>query len=91
MLDEIQEQLNSAATQVQAHIAQNDGTVYSVEDLQRALSAWLELSIEALVEDAMFHVVEGDRAQAFNRRAWELQLARLKPVEVEEVREAIAA
>lgn len=82
MLSEIQQQLNSAAVQLQAHIAHNDGTVYQVEDLQRALNIWLELSIECLVEDATFHTVEGDRAQAFNRRAWELQLARLQPVEV---------
>ena len=33
-------------------------------------------------------VAEGDRAQAFNRRAWELEVKRLKPVEV---KEAIAA
>ena len=91
MLNETQQQLNSIAAQLQSHIAHNDGTVYAVEDLQQALANWLELSIESLVEDAMFHTVEGDRSQAFNRRAWELQLARLKPLEVKEVREAIAA
>jgi len=90
MLDQIQEQLNSAAAQLKAHIAHNDGTVYQVEDLQRALNSWLELSIEALVDDAMFHTVEGDRSQAFNRHAWETQLARLKPVQIE-VSEKVAA
>jgi hypothetical protein len=37
--------------------------------------------VEALVEDALFHTVEGDRAYAFNRRAFEVQLRKLQPVE----------
>lgn len=90
MLDDVKPQLNSVAAQLQERIALNEGTIYRLDDLQQALTNWLELSIEALVDDAMFHTIEGDRSQAFNRHAWENQLSRLEPVQVQ-ASERIAA
>jgi hypothetical protein len=78
--DATQTALQSAAAELQARFAQESGEQYCVTDLQRALSQWLELSIESLVEDAVFHTVEGDRSHAFNRRAFEIQLRKLQSV-----------
>lgn len=75
----VQSALLDAAVQLQTHLAQEEGAVYRLEDLQRVLVRWLESSIESLVEDALFHTVEGDRAFAFNRRAFERQMQSLQP------------
>lgn len=77
----IQQEISGAAQQLQAHFAHEEGLFYTLEDLEKALLGWLELSIEALVEDALFHTVEGDRSYAFNRHAFELQMKRIHPVE----------
>lgn len=79
----LQQTLRETALQLQAHFAQEEGDVYRIEDLQQALARWLELSLESLLEDAMFHTVEGDRAYAFNRRAFELQMKQLQPMQAE--------
>jgi hypothetical protein len=76
----VQTALNQTAIALQARFAQETGDRYGVDDLQQALTQWLELSIEALVDDALFHTIEGDRAYAFNRRAFELQINRLQPL-----------
>jgi hypothetical protein len=76
----VQTALNQTAIALQVRFAQETGDRYGVEDLQQALTHWLELSIEELVDDALFHTVEGDRAYAFNRRAFELQIKRLQPL-----------
>ncbi|WAL60951.1 hypothetical protein [Thermocoleostomius sinensis] len=76
-----QSALQDAAIELQAYFYQQEGEIYRVEDLQRALENWLELSMEALVEDALFHVVEGDRSSAFNRSAFESQMKRLRPLD----------
>ncbi|MBD3883097.1 hypothetical protein IFO70_15135 [Phormidium tenue FACHB-886] len=75
----VQQALNEAAIALRVRYAQEMGETYCVEELQQALIHWLELSIEALAEDALFHTVEGDRAYAFNRRAFEQQVQRLQP------------
>lgn len=75
----LQVALKTAALELQAHFAREEGELYRTEDLQQALTQWLELSIESLLEDALFHTVAGDRAYAFNRRAFELQLQKLQP------------
>ncbi len=77
----IQDTLNEAANQLKDHFIREEGSAYSIEDLQQALSNWLDLSVESLLDDVLFHVVEGDRAYAFNRRAFELQMQRLQPVQ----------
>jgi hypothetical protein len=86
----LQAALHETAIDLQAHFFQEEGEIYRVEDLQRALENWLELSMEALVEDAFFHVVEGDRSSAFNRSAFESQMKRLRPVEVSETRQPVS-
>jgi hypothetical protein len=75
----VQTALNQTAIALQARFVQETGERYCVDDLQQALTHWLELSIEELVDDALFHTVEGDRTCAFNRRAFELQMKRLQP------------
>lgn len=79
--DMIQLALQRAAARLQDHFVREEGEVYRVEDLEQALASWLELSVEALVDDALFHTVEGDRSFAFNRRAFESQMKRLQPVD----------
>ncbi|WNZ24720.1 hypothetical protein HJG54_18975 [Leptolyngbya sp. NK1-12] len=70
--------LKAAAAELQARFMQECGESYRVEDLQAALNRWLELSVEALLDDVLFHTVEGDRAYAFNRRAFEMQMRKLQ-------------
>jgi hypothetical protein len=81
-MDEItaQDTLKEAAYQLQSHFIREEGNTYEIEDLRQALDRWLELSVESLVEDILFHTVEGDRAYAFNRRAFELQMERVQPI-----------
>lgn len=78
--DATQTALHATAVELQARFVDEFGEEYRLEDLQAALSHWLELSIESLVEDALFHTVEGDRSHAFNRRAFEIQIRNLQPV-----------
>jgi hypothetical protein len=80
--------LNTAAIELQAYFAQTYGAQYRTEDLQTALTHWLELSIESLVEDVLFHTLEGDRAYAFNRQAFEKQIKKLKPIGVDALQAA---
>jgi hypothetical protein len=77
----VQQSLRETAIALRTHYADETGETYRVEELQQALTQWLELSIETLVDDAFFHTAEGDRAYAFNRRAFDLQLQRLQPIE----------
>lgn len=78
--DAIQSTLKDAAIELQARYLQEEGEVYRLEDLQKALTYWLELSIETLAEEALFHVAEGDRSTAFNREGFELQMHRIQPL-----------
>jgi hypothetical protein len=65
---------------LQAHFICEEGNIYALDDLRQAVSHWLELSVESLMEDVLFHVVDGDRNAAFNRRSFELQMAKLHPL-----------
>ncbi|MCU0568695.1 MAG: hypothetical protein MUF49_19120 [Oculatellaceae cyanobacterium Prado106] len=78
--DSLNEQISEAALDLQSHLMRETDELYGVEDLEQALANWLELSVEALVDDVLFHVVEGDRSTAFNRRAFEIQLNKLPSV-----------
>lgn len=77
----IQTDLKAAAEVLQAHYLHEAGTIYQLADLEQALITWLELSVEALAQDAVFHVIEGDRTYAFNRPAFEQQLRQIEPTE----------
>ena len=76
--------MSEAANQLKSHFIREERSAYSIEDLKQALSNWLELSVESLLDDVLFHVVEGDRAYAFNRRAFELELQRLQPTQLDQ-------
>ena len=69
------------AMQLQLHYVINSGATYDVHDLQQAILQWLESSIESLVDDGMFHLVEGQKGFAFNRSEYERQLNKLQPLE----------
>ncbi|NJR57750.1 MAG: hypothetical protein HC769_02115 [Cyanobacteria bacterium CRU_2_1] len=73
--------LKDMAVKLQAHFLHEEGEGYRVEDLQQALTRWLEASIDSLVEDALFHTVEGDRSCAFNRRVFEQQMKRIQSID----------
>jgi hypothetical protein len=76
----VQSALKSAAAELQSRFLQEEGELYRADDLQQALNHWLELSIESLVDDVLFHAVEGDRSYAFNREAFESQMRRVQPM-----------
>lgn len=80
----MQDTLNEAANHLRSYFIREEGSTYSVADLQQALSNWLDLSVESLLDDVLFHVVEGDRAYAFNRRAFELEMQRLQPTQLDQ-------
>lgn len=73
-----QEALAQAVIDAQAHLKQEEGQHYSAEVLRQALIFWLESSIEQLVEDAMFHLFQGDRLYAFNRNVFSNRLHQLQ-------------
>jgi hypothetical protein len=70
--DSVQEAIATAAKKLQVHYQPDQE--YSIEDLQSALTVWLEMSLEQLADDALFHVAEGSAAYAFNRAAFELAM-----------------
>lgn len=72
------------AMQLQSHYAIESGAAYDARDLQQAILKWLESSIESLVDDGMFHLVEGQRGFAFNRPEFDRQLSKLQPIEATE-------
>jgi hypothetical protein len=86
----VQNTLNDAAHQLKIRFIQEEGNTYSVEDLQKALSNWLQLSVESLLDDVLFHVVEGDRAYTFNRRAFEIEMQRLHPVPFDQAPQSLS-
>ena len=83
----IQADLKAAAEMLQAYYIHEAGTVYQLADLEQALTTWLELSVEALAQDAIFHAIQGDRTYAFNRPAFEQQIQRLDPVDEQGIEE----
>lgn len=54
----------------------SEGLDYLPSEVAGAIADWLELSLEQLVDDALWHLVEGDRSYAFNRKAFEDSLDR---------------
>jgi hypothetical protein len=78
--DAIQTQLFQSALVIQSNLAFEQGTEYRREDIQKALITWLELSIESLVEDAVFHCTDSNSTHAYNRRAFELALKKVRPI-----------
>jgi hypothetical protein len=80
--DNVTEALAATAATLQARFAQC-GDHYDVERIQGALKVWLELSIEQLADDALFHCAEGDSPRAFNRRAFLDEMNKVQPIAVQ--------
>jgi hypothetical protein len=70
--------LNDAAVAIQRELASR-GEQYAIADLNEVLSLWLELSVEQLCEDALFHCITGDRSFSFNRLGFEAFLKKVEP------------
>lgn len=68
--------LGAAALEIQQRLCA-EGRYLTPETIEKTLTLWLETSIEALAEEALWHCLEGDRTNAFNRRAFEDGLRRL--------------
>lgn len=68
--------LNQAAAQIQDELALR-GEYYAIEDVNGVLASWLELSIEQLCEDALYHCLVGDRSLSFNQSGFERLLRRV--------------
>lgn len=67
--------LSAAALEIQQRLGAEEQHL-SQETVDQTLRLWLETSLESLAEDALWHCMEGDRAQVFNRRAFENGLRR---------------
>ena len=78
--DAIQSQLFQSALVIQSQLAFEQGAEYRREDIQKALITWLELSIESLVEDALFHCTDANSTHAYNRSAFERALKKVRPI-----------
>lgn len=76
----VQDAIADAAEKAQVYLEQEKGIHYPVNDLKTVLVKWLELSVEQLAEEALYHCLEGDRAYAFNRCGFTQALEKLTPV-----------
>jgi hypothetical protein len=79
--DNVTEALQIAAAKLQARFAQG-GEVYDVNEIHEKLCTWLELSVEQLADDALYHCVEGDSTYAFNRHAFTDEMKKIQPIAV---------
>jgi hypothetical protein len=61
--------LNDSAQQILAELAKRDEH-YAIEDINGVLARWLELSIEQICSDALYHCVLGDRSYALNQKGF---------------------
>jgi len=79
--------LGAAAPTIQARLIEK-GRNYSIADINEALAYWLELTIEELCDEAVYHCAEGDRSNVVNRAGFETAL---KTIDRRIAREAQAA
>lgn len=77
--ESVQIAIADAAEKAQVYLENEQGIHYGVNDLKNAFVKWLEISIEQLVDDAMYHCLEGDRSFAFNRQSFTLAIEKLTP------------
>lgn len=75
--ESVQDAIADAAEKAQAYLENEQGVHYSLNDLKNAFVKWLEISIEQLAEDAMYHCLEGDRSFAFNRQSFTTAVEKL--------------
>lgn len=70
--------LRVAAPIIRQWLIDNDSLVYELSDIENVLVNWLELSIEELATEALYHCISGDTSQAIGRRTFK-QLLDRKP------------
>lgn len=70
--------LRIAAPMIRQWLIDNDSLVYELADIENVLVNWLELSIEELATEALYHCISGDTSQAIGRRTFK-QLLDRKP------------
>lgn len=70
--------LHQAALEIQSWLEHNRSEHYKQSDLVDVLRNWLELQIESLAEEAIYHCVSGSSTHAIGRRTFE-QLLNKKP------------
>lgn len=89
--ESVQSAVADAAEKAQAYLEHEQGVHYAVNDLKNAFIKWLEISIEQLTDDAMYHCLEGDRSLAFNRQSFTLALEKLTPAHTPQEADELAA
>lgn len=77
--DTVKESIADAAKKAQQYLEQQYGTHYEVNDLEKALVHWLEVSIEQLADDSCYHCVDGDLSLVFNRCVFTSALSKVQP------------
>lgn len=75
----VEESIEAAAEQVQAHFEYEQGVHYSINDLKATLIDWLTLSVEELAEEAAHHCFRGHPSYSFNRDGFHAALKKRKP------------
>ncbi len=72
----IAQALHDAAPYIREWLATNRDQLYSLTQIESALHCWAERSLAALIEECVFHCVEGSTPHAVGRHDFELGLAR---------------
>ena len=85
--------LRIAAPIIRQWLIDNDRLVYELSDIENVLVNWLELSIEEIATEALYHCLSGDTSQAIGRRTFKDLLGRkayteIQPTETTETKAA---
>lgn len=78
------ELIDEAAGKLQQFFAQQDDTVYDLTVLRQAITMWLELSVEQLIQEADWHCRTGIAQYAFNRDGFEIALQKHQKVAMQQ-------
>ncbi|NEZ54313.1 hypothetical protein [Adonisia turfae] len=62
--------LRLAAPLIRQWLIENDSLVYELSAIEDVLVNWLELSIEELATEALYHCLSGDTSQTIGRRTF---------------------
>lgn len=75
--------LRIAAPIIRQWLIDNDRLVYELSDIENVLVNWLELSIEEIATEALYHCLSGDTSQAIGRRTFKDLLGRKEYTEIQ--------
>lgn len=87
----VEDAIATAAQEAQAHLEREEGVHYAIEDLQKALTSWLEFSVEELADEAMYHCLKGDPSHSFNRDGFKHALKRCRPAHTPQEADQLAS